>query len=102
MAGINTLTNQILSWGEDKGILGNSDPKSQFLKCAEEVGELASAISGGDIEDCMDAIGDVYVTLTMVASLLGVDMESCIDIAYREISGRTGNMVDGVFVREAN
>ena len=66
----------------------------------EEVGELADAILKSNKEDIIDAIGDAVVVLTNLSTLAGVNIEHCIDAAYGEISNRTGNMVNGTFVKD--
>ena len=47
-----------------------------------------------------DAIGDMVVVLTNLASLCGLVIEDCIDSAYNEIENRKGKMINGTFVKE--
>lgn len=49
-----------------------------------------------------DGIGDVVVTLIILAQQNGLTLEECLDMAYGEIKGRTGKMVDGVFVKSSD
>lgn len=98
---LNKLEDKIVKWGEDKGILPNPDPIAQFNKTAEEMSELAAAVVQQDVEEIKDAIGDIFVTLVMQTRAWGLDMETCVEKAYREIKDRKGKMVDGQFVKEA-
>lgn len=90
----------IRSWADVRGITQNGDVKTQYIKLLEEVGELADAILKNNKEDIIDAIGDAVVVLTNLSTLAGVNIEHCIDSAYGEISNRTGNMVNGTFVKD--
>lgn len=85
-------------WSKDKG-LDQAESSKQFLKVTEEVGEVASALARSDIDALKDGIGDVVVTLIILAQQNGLTLEECTQFAYDEIKGRTGEMVDGVFVK---
>lgn len=90
----------IRQWAKERGIYDKGDVKTQLIKLYEETGELSEAILKGDQEEFVDAIGDAIVVLTNLAALGGVDIEHCIDHAYGEIVSRTGNMVNGTFVKD--
>ena len=92
----------IRQWAKQKGILDNGDSKTQYIKLLEETGELAQAILKDDTDEFIDAIGDCVVVLTNLAAIRGIDIEYCIDAAYDEICNRTGNMVNGTFVKDEN
>ena len=79
--------------------LDKADPAKQMLKYLEESGELAAAIVRGDMEQTIDAIGDIMVVLTILAQQLGLDLAGCYFLAYNEIKNRKGEMVNGVFVK---
>ena len=49
-----------------------------------------------------DAIGDIVVVLTNLAHQRGTHIETCISSAYNEIKGRTGQMINGTFVKDEN
>ena len=51
----------IRSWAEERGIYAKGDPKTQYVKLIEEVGELAKAILKDDKKEQIDAIGDSIV-----------------------------------------
>ena len=90
----------IRQWAKEKGILDKGDPKTQLIKLYEETGELSQSLLNNDKEGIIDAIGDSVVVLTNLAELNGVSIETCMQFAYDEISGRTGRMVNGTFVKD--
>lgn len=97
------LTNEFQSirdWAEAKGIYEKGDPKTQYIKLMEEVGELAQAILKDDDEEFMDAIGDCVVVLTNLAKLKGHNIEDCINGSYQVITKRKGKMINGTFVKD--
>lgn len=97
---INILDASILMWAKDKGILKPDNSFQQMCKVTEEVGEVASAIARDDKELLKDAIGDAYVTLTILSGQNGLRMQDCIEHAWNEIKDRKGKTVNGVFVKE--
>ncbi len=92
----------IEQWAQDKGILDNATTMKQAEKTHEEVLELISAIDEDNREEIKDAIGDIMVTLIIQAKMQGMTMEECLNSAYDVISKRTGRMVNGQFVKDAN
>lgn len=91
----------VVRWGEKRGIVANSDSKTQLLKAFSEMGELADAITKRDRNGIIDGIGDVLVCLTMVAAIEDVDVKQCFASAYEEIKNRTGYLnKEGVFVKD--
>ena len=96
---INDLTVRIGNWFDEKGL---NDPVMQFAKLNEEVGEMAHELTRGcgDSDEMKDAIGDTFVTLVGVAHHLGLDLSECINMAYQEIRGRKGKVINGSFVKE--
>lgn len=95
------LVKQVEQWSIDKG-LDKADSSKQFLKVSEETGEVAAALARGDKEALIDGIGDVVVTLIILGQQNGLELQDCLQYAYDEIKGRTGEMVDGVFVKESD
>ena len=91
----------IRQWAEDRNLIEGSDLKSQFVKLIEEAGELANAIGKKNDIEFADAIGDIFVVLTILAAQNGMEIEDCIANAYYEIKDRKGKMVDGIFQKEA-
>jgi NTP pyrophosphatase (non-canonical NTP hydrolase) len=97
-----TIFDSIRNWADKRGIYDSGDTKTQFVKLMEEVGELGKAILKDDKDEFVDAIGDCIVVLTNLSHLGGYDVEHCISSAYDEISNRTGSMVNGTFVKDAD
>ena len=95
---MNELIKKVEDWSLAKG-LDKADSSKQFLKTCEEVGEVAAALARGNMDALKDGIGDVVVTLIILAQQNGMTLEECLQYAYDEIKGRTGEMVDGVFVK---
>jgi len=62
------------------------------------------------LEEVIDGIGDMYVTIILFTALASkltkiyldkeIDSVECLQAAYDEIKGRTGKMVDGLFVKD--
>lgn len=93
---------RIRRWASDRNLIEGSDVKSQFVKLMEEAGELASAIAKQRDDEFADAVGDMFVVLTILSAQKGLDIEECIAGAWLEIKDRKGRMVDGVFVKDAD
>lgn len=96
---IKDLVTAVEQWADEKGLF-QADGKAQFTKTVEETGEIASAICRGDKELLKDSIGDVTVTLIILARIYGMTLDDCLEQAYNEIAGRKGKMIDGIFVKE--
>ena len=89
----------IREWAKVRGLYEHGDAKTQLVKLQEEMGELAKATLEKDRPEIIDAIGDMVVVLTNLAHLNGLQIETCIASAYKEISKRKGKMIDGTFVK---
>lgn len=98
---MNQLINKVEQWSLNKG-LDKADSSKQFLKVTEEVGEVAAALARSDKAALRDGIGDVVVTLIILAQQNDMDLHECLNCAYDEIKGRTGEMVNGVFVKSSD
>jgi len=95
----------VREWGRSKGIIGpegEATEQTQYNKLIEEVWELRDAITSNDHDEKIDAIGDCAVVLILLADIVGVSFEDCIETAYQVISKRTGSMVGGVFIKDTN
>ena len=97
---VDNVFENIREWAQTRGIYDSGDVKTQLIKLYEETGELAQAVLKDNKDDIVDAIGDAVVVLTNLATLAGFNIEHCIGSAYSEISNRTGNMVNGTFVKD--
>lgn len=96
--GMEELVKSVEQWSKDKG-LDTGNPDRQALKFFEESGEVASALSRGNLEDLKDGIGDTVVTLIILAQQHDMTLEECLQCAYSEIKGRTGKIINGTFVK---
>ena len=90
----------IRDWAEERGLYAKGDPKTQALKLVEEMGEICRALLKNDHDQVVDGIGDCVVVLTNLAELIHVPIEDCIAVAYEEIKGRKGKMVNGTFKKD--
>ena len=95
-----TAFNRIRQWADERGLYDKGDAKTQYLKLMEEAGELGRALLKDNVEEQIDAIGDMVVVLTNLSELIDVPIEECIESAYEVISQRTGKMVNGTFVKD--
>ena len=93
----------IIRWAEARGIIANSDSKTQLLKAVSEMGELADAIIKRDRPAIVDGIGDVLVCLIVVGALEDIDLTRCLESAYNEIKDRKGYLNKNVvFVKDGS
>ena len=92
----------IRNWAATRGLYNEGNSHTQYVKLQEEAGELAKALLKNDQPEIVDAIGDMVVVLTNLAHLQGYDIEYCIDEAYKVIAARTGKMINGTFVKDAD
>jgi len=118
------LQDKILDWAMVKGITSNSTPLKQLEKTQEELNETKEALINLESlndpalpfaelvndprikaryeDDLADGIGDMLVTIIILAELAELDAVSCLRLAYDEIKERKGEMRDGLFVKEEN
>ena len=92
----------IRDWARQRGLYDKGNSHTQYVKLQEEAGELAKALLKNDKPEIVDAIGDMVVVLTNLAHQEGFDIEYCIDEAYKVIAARTGKMINGTFVKDAD
>jgi NTP pyrophosphatase (non-canonical NTP hydrolase) len=90
---------EVIQWALDKGIITPDNAKSQLLKSFEEMGEVARAVLKDNQEELIDGLGDVLVTLIILAEIKGVKLEDCLGSAYNVIKNRTGKTVNGTFIK---
>jgi len=96
------LSDNILEWGTQKGIIGavGASKDKQALKMASEAGETCDAVAKGDAAEIKDGIGDTVVTLILLAELHDLTLEECLEAAWDVIKSRTGETVNGVFIKD--
>lgn len=91
----------VIRWAEARRILPNATSQTQLLKTMSELGELADALIKGDRAGVIDGIGDVLVTLIIVAAKEDLSITECLKSAYNEIKDRKGTMMpNGVFIKD--
>lgn len=93
------LFDLIRNWGRDRKL---HDPKAQLNKTTEELGELAHEVCRNryDTANFKDSIGDIMVTLIILADMTGNDPTDCLQMAYNSIKNRTGITEDGTFIKD--
>lgn len=94
------LRNDVLVWANERNILKPENKFKQALKMVSEVGELCDAIIKSEKPNIIDGIGDVLVTVIILAEQLKLDPTECLESAYNEIKNRTGKTENGVFVKD--
>lgn len=98
---MDNLIPKIEEWSTARG-LDTQDSAKQLLKLVEEVGELSAAHSKKQSVQETDSVGDILVVLTIYCQQRGLSIQDCLELAYEQISGRKGKLIDGVFVKEAD
>jgi len=105
---------KIIQWAKDRNILENSNAIKQISKTQEELDETLEALKklnahkGSDnlivrseiMNEVADGIGDMLVTIILLAKAVDLESLVCLEMAYNEIKNRKGKMVDGLFVKE--
>ena len=103
-SGIPELITKINEWADERN-LKQADPKIQWMRITEEVGEIRDVLlkptKFTEPQAALkDAIGDTLVTIIVLAHQLDLDVTECLDIAYEEIKNRKGKMINGTFIKE--
>ncbi|ARU14038.1 DNA binding protein [Streptococcus phage P7602] len=103
---ITDLIAKINEWADERN-LKQADPKIQWMRVTEEVGEIRDVLlkptKFTDPQMALkDAIGDTLVTIIVLAHQLDLDVTECLNIAYKEIKNRKGKIVNGTFVKESD
>lgn len=101
---MDNLITKINIWADERN-LKQADPKIQWMRITEEVGEIRDVLlkptKFTDPQMALkDAIGDTLVTIIVLAHQLDLDVTECLSIAYNEIKNRKGKIVNGTFVKE--
>lgn len=94
------LEARVLAWAADRGIGAYGQTLPQLGKMEEEVQEVHEAIY--DCHPDMEVkkeIGDVLVTVILLANTLETNVTECLELAYEKIKDRKGRTINGVFVK---
>lgn len=110
------LKENVILWADEKGIFEKGNPLAQAEKGIEEANELKDAIFADENglsnfynskqqlcntkNEIKDAIGDRLITLIISSKFADLDILDCLESAYKIISNRKGEMVDGTFVKD--
>lgn len=73
---IGEVTEKIRQWAHDRNLIDGATSASQFLKLTEEWKEIFDGIFDKNIELIIDAVGDCYVVLTIIAAQNKIDLET--------------------------
>ena len=99
------LIGKVEQWAIDKGIDQAENWKPQFKKIVEEVMEykeelkLSEHDTAANLMDEMTEMGDILVTLTIMAQQRGYRLSTCMQFAYDKVKDREGEVIDGTFVK---
>lgn len=98
------LHEAIIQWAEDRNMIkpDRLTGLAQLAKVTEELGELSAGINKNDEDKTKDSLGDIMVTLIILAQDLNFDLLDCLNSAYRVIQNRKGKTINGVFVKETD
>ena len=98
------LHEAIIQWAEDRNMIkpDRLTGLAQLAKVTEELGELSAGINKSDEDKTKDSLGDIMVTLIILAQDLNFDLLDCLNSAYRVIQNRKGKTINGVFVKESD
>ena len=116
------LSDLVIKWGVEKGIFDASTPLRQLDKTQEELDETKDALEKlhnldyqlslmedmgvpketeeEALAEVKDGIGDMLVTIILLAEMVEMNTVDCLNAAYDVIKKRTGKMVDGQFVKD--
>ena len=100
---IEALEAKVIEWAYDRGIFAGSTDHTRWEKLMEELGEFTDAAWPDEAERNMEDVkleaGDVLVTLINILHPYNLDLETCLAAAYNKIKNRTGQMVNGTYVK---
>lgn len=96
---MNELVKKVEEWAKERD-LHVADPHKQILKVVEEVGEISGALARNNIGDLEVEIGDGIVTLIILSMQLGMDIEECLELAYKKIEKRSGKTINGIYIKK--
>lgn len=100
------LEELVIQWAKDRNILENSNAIKQISKTQEELDETLDALKRLEqgeepMLEVADGIGDMLVTIILLAKIVGLNSVDCLADAYDEIKDRKGKMINGLFVKNA-
>jgi NTP pyrophosphatase (non-canonical NTP hydrolase) len=100
MASVAEAMAKVIAWAANKDLIKKENSPKQALKMVEEVGEVAREVLRGDVTCLEYEIGDVLVTAIILAAQNGLNAGVCLQKAYDKISNRTGQTINGTFIKD--
>ncbi len=115
-----SILKKIVAWNRERGLIergfdhtnevsfiieelmestGNDDSVSARDR-AQTLAHTITEESNPDPETVVDAFADIIVFATGALAKLGYDPDKVMDEVHKEISSRTGKLVDGKFVKD--
>jgi len=94
------MEREIINWAKARKLDNPDNKYQQLAKVVEELGELSAAILKRDISETIDALGDTYITLVILANQMGYSLEDCAKRAFKVIEYRKGKTENGTFIKE--
>jgi NTP pyrophosphatase (non-canonical NTP hydrolase) len=93
----------VIVWAHTVGIFDKGTPQKQVQKTFEEVQELITELNAPEpnMQRVTDELGDVYVTLEILTTQLGLTQAECLNAVLPKLQSRIkhGEMIDGTFVK---
>ena len=98
MSSTDELIDAVKQWRRELNI---DNPDKQMLHCYEECAEAARYIirEDWDMEKIKSELGDIAVTVIVLADILGLDFAECLEVAHKKNEKRTGVTISGNFVK---
>lgn len=94
------LQAKVYGWAEKKDLLHKSNSLAQLEKVKEEVNEVEAEILRDNLNLLKDELGDVIVTIIILAYQNGLHPVDCLKSAWKKIEHRTGKTINGTFVKD--
>lgn len=94
------LNQNVLIWAKEKDILKPDNHLKQLGKIMSEIGEFADEVIKENKQGQIQELGDVFVTLIIIAEQLNLNPVKCLEIAYNKIKDRQGKTLNGTFIKD--
>ena len=94
------LENEVINWANDKGLLHPDNSFKQLAKMMEEVGKISKELLQGTRGGLANEIGYGIVTSIILAAQNSLSATECLRMAVDKISKRTGQTVNGTFIKD--
>lgn len=94
------LSEKVLIWAKEKDILKPDNHLKQLGKIMSETGEFADEVIKENKQGQINELGDVFVTLIIIAEQLNLNTVKCLETAYNKIKDRTGHNKNGTFIKD--